>query len=201
MHLSLPAITSLSAISSVVLAAPLATRQNDPQCINGLRRIFTPELHNIYIYKDVPSFPSASTILNVMNGSSSGSVQDQVAKWSDIPSTATTCTIGWAVTADRSFSVYDNGLVRYQQLSGLPLAGTNFTAETIAPFKEQSAKNGSIDFTFWPEVAGPHLHKGGILECGSDVAVYLSKDTVNGGPGAVVLEQNAQNGLYLEVDC
>lgn len=105
------------------------------------------------------------------------------------------------MTADRSFSVYDNGLVRYQQLSGLPLAGTNFTAETIAPFKEQSAKNGSIDFTFWPEVAGPHLHKGGILECGSDVAVYLSKDTVNGGPGAVVLEQNAQNGLYLEVDC
>jgi len=136
-----------------------------------------------------------------MNGSSSGSVQDQVAKWSDIPSTATICTIGWAVSADRSFSVYDNGLVRYQQLSGLPPPGTNITAETIVPFREQSAKNGSIDFTFWPEVAGPHLHKGGMLECGSDVAVYLSKDMVNGGPGAVVLEQNAQNGLYLEVDC
>jgi len=201
MHLSLTAITSLSALSSVVLAAPLAARQSDSQCINGLKKIFTPELHNIYIYKDVSPFPSTSTILNVMNGSSSGSVQDQVAQWSGIPATATTCTIGWAVTAERSFSVYGNGLIQYQQLPGLPPADTNVTAETIAPFKDQGARDGSIDFTFWPEVAGPHVHKGGMLDCGNDITVYLSKDMVNGGPGSVALEQNAQNGLYLEVNC
>jgi hypothetical protein len=201
MHSFLPAITSLAALISIASAAPVTRRQNDPQCIEGHKKIFTPELHNIYIYKDVPSFPSTSTTLNVMNGSSSASVQDQVAKWSGIPSTTTTCTIGWAVTEDRSFSVYNNGLIRFQQLSGLPSTGTNITAETVAPFKEQSAKNGSMDFTAWAELAGPHVHIGGLVDCASDVAFYLTKDMVHGGAGSVTLEQNAQNGLYLEVDC
>lgn len=201
MHSFLAAITSVAAISSTALAAPLAIRQNDPQCVNGLKKIFMPELHNIYIYKDVPSFPSVSTTLNVMNGSSSASVQDQVAKWSGIPSTATTCSIGWAVTEDRSFSVYDNGLIRFQQLSGLPPVGTNITAETVAPFKEAGAKNGSMDFTLWAELAGPHTHLGGLVDCASDVFFYLTKDMVGGGPGSVTLEQNAQNGLYLGINC
>ncbi|KAK5951563.1 hypothetical protein OHC33_007241 [Knufia fluminis] len=201
MHSFLTVIGSLATLSSITLAAPLKARQDDPQCIDGLKKIFMPEMHNIHIYEDVPEFPSTSTILNVMNGSSSNSVQDQVAVWSNIPSTATQCSLGWAVTEDRSFSVYDNGLIRFFELSGVPPAGTNITAETIAPFMEEGAKNASIDFTFWAEQTGAHTHGGGLVDCKSEMAFYLTKDMVSGGPGSVTLEQNAQNGLFLAIDC
>lgn len=194
------AFITIAAVGTT-LAAPLRSRQSpDPQCIDGQKKIFLPELHDIYIYKDVAAFPSGVTnTVNVMNGGSSGSEQQQVAKWTEIPDTATTCEIGWAVTAERAFSVYDNGLVRFQQMTGLP--SDNITVDTIKEFEVPSAKNGSMDFTYWPETPGPRTSIGGPVDCGVEIVVKLYKDMVNGGKGSVTLEQNAQNGLFLAHDC
>ena len=198
------AITTIAAVSSVALAAPLAIpvqprQTSDAACVNGRVRLHTPELFNIYHYPGVTAFPATSTVLNIMNGSNTGSAQDQVARWANLPSDIADCTFGWSQAAERSFSVYDNGLVRFSQLSGLP--ADNVTADTIAPYQTSGARNGSIDFTFWPEIPGPATHTGGPVDCGSEVVVQLKKDVVNGGPGSVTLQQDNQNGLWLEHSC
>lgn len=186
---------------STALAAPLITRQSsDPQCINGQKKLFLPELHDIYIYQNVAPFPSGATnTLNIMKGSFSGSEQQQVARWTDIPSTATTCTIGWAMTAERAFSVYDNGLVRFDQMSGLP--ASNITVDTIREFEVAGAKTGQMDFTFWPETRGPRVSVGGPVDCSAEIVVKLSKDVIDGGNGSVTLEQNSANGLFVSYNC
>lgn len=193
-------IISILAVTTTALAAPLTTRQSsDPQCINGSKKVFLPDLFNIYIYPNVAPFPSTATALNVMKGSSSGSEQQQVARWQGIPTTATTCTIGWAMTADRAFSVYDNGLVRFQQMLGLP--DPNVTVDTIKDYENPNGKTGSMDFTFWPETTGPRFSIGGPVDCGSQVVVKLWKDVIDGGNGSVTMEQNAANGLFLSYNC
>lgn len=103
------------------------------------------------------------------------------------------------MAAERSFSVYDNGLVRFQQMTGLP--ADNITIGTIQPFIPEGSTSASIDFTFWPEIPGPRVSEGGLVDCKSEVIVYLTKDIVNGGKGSVTLEQDAQNGLYLDITC
>lgn len=199
-------VIAIVALSTITLAAPfsldLQQRQSpDPSCVNGVKRLYTPELFNIYYYPNVASFPSTSTVLNIMNGSSTGSAQDQVARWANLPAGVQNCRIGYHQAADRSFSVYNNGLVRFSQMSGLPPAGTSITAQTITPFVVAGAKSGAMDFTFWPEVAGPFDHVGGPVDCGANVIVKLTKDVTNGGPGSVTMQQNEGNGLWLEHSC
>ncbi|KAJ9654633.1 hypothetical protein H2198_006379 [Neophaeococcomyces mojaviensis] len=185
---------------NTVFAAPISnnlhTRQAAPACNNGKAHLYQPELHNIYIYSGVPSFPSISNTFNVMNGSSSRSEQQQVAVWRNVPA-STTCTIRWSVAADRSFSVYNNGLVASQQLVGLPPGA--ITADTIKGLESSKPPTSALDFTFWPEIAGPHDHVGPAMQCGSEVVVKLFKDP--SAPGSITLEQSQQSGLYLEVDC
>lgn len=192
------AVLGFTALSRVALAAPIQQRQSS-DCVDGVTRIYTPDLFNIYYYNGVPEFPSTSTVINVMNGSTSGSAQHQVARFANLSVNAESCTFGWSQAADRSFGVYDNGLVRFSQLTGLP-AG-NVTASTIEPFQSEDAKGGSIDFTFWPESAGPEDHVGGSVDCGAEVVILLTKDMVSGGPGSVTMEQNQGNGLWLEHAC
>lgn len=187
----------LLTILNLTFAAPLTPRQ-DSQCVNGVAQIFMPEMHNIYLYKGVPQFPSRGTILNVMNGSSSQSVQEQVARWS-IPSTATNCEFGWSQAAERSFSVYNNGLINFQQMTGLP--SSNVTAETIQPFLDPAGPSGSIDATLWPELPEAHSHLGGNVNCAANVVIHLSKNIVEGGAGSITLEQDARNGLWLRYNC
>lgn len=197
---------ALVALSSLVQAAPLTypleqRQAPDPSCVNGIKRTYVPDMFNIYYYPDVPSFPSTSKILNVMNGSETRSAQDQIARWANLPNNAKNCTIGYHQNADRSFSVYNNGLIRFSQLSGLPPAGTNVTAETIGPFQVPNAKTGSMDFTYWPELPGVFDHIGGPVDCGAEIFIKLTKDMVNGGPGSVTMEQNDGNGLWLQHSC
>jgi len=185
---------------NTALAAPasydLNTRQATPACTNGKARFYQPDLHNIYIYANTPSFSSTSDTLTVMNGSSTKSEQQQIAVWHNVPS-STSCTMKWSVAADRSFSVYNNGLIGTQQLVGLPLG--NITADSISGLESSTPPTSALDFTFWPEIAGPHDHVGPAVQCGDEVVVKLFKDDT--APGLIMLEQDEQNGLYLEVDC
>lgn len=84
-------------------------------------------------------------------------------------------------------------------MTGLP--ETNITVDTIKEFEVAGTKNGSMDFTFWPETTGPRTSIGGPVDCGAEVVVKLYKDVVNGGNGSVTLEQNDENGLFLSYSC
>lgn len=103
------------------------------------------------------------------------------------------------MASERSFSVYNNGLVRFKQMTDLP--ASNITVGTIQPFIPSNSPGGGMDFTFWPETLGPRLSTGGIVDCASEVIIHLSKDVINGGAGSVTLEQDARNGLYLDITC
>lgn len=199
MSLFISAIIALAALSSTSLAAPLLPRQAPPggQCINGKIRTYQPQLHNIYYYSGAS--PSVTNTIKIFNGTTNAPAQDQVAVWSDLPSDVTGCRIGYSQAVQRSFAVYDNGLVRFSQMSGLPDGDINSTS--IQPLISSTATGGAMDFTFWPETVGAADHVGGLIDCGTQVAIYLYKDMVNGGKGDVTMEQDAQNGFWLEHSC
>ena len=197
-------ISALTAVSSIAVAAPLSVplqsrQSSDPACVNGVKRIFEPELYNVYYFPGAV-FPSKSTVINVFNdGRSGGYAEDQVARWTDIPAGAQNCTIGWSQAAERSFSVYGNGLVSFAQLSGIPDV---VTADTIGAYNQDGAPEGAMDFTNWPQVTGNTPHIGGVVDCRSDIVVRMYKELgAGGGAGSVTLEQNASNGFWLEHSC
>ena len=194
-------IVVVAALSSIAIAAPLKARQStDGACVNGLTRVFMPELHNVYYYPSVEPFPARATTINIFNeGKPGGSAQDQVARWANLPVGIQNCTIGYSQAAERAFSVFDNGLVQFSQLSGLP---NPVTSATVPAFEADGAKHGGLDFTYWPQTTGKAIHIGGAVDCRSEVVVRMYKDmSPYGGAGSITLEQSAENGFWLEHSC
>lgn len=202
MHKSIAIVAALSSITfAAPLAAPLRNRQStDGVCVDGKTKVFMPELYNVYYYPGVAPFPSRATTINVFNeGRDGGSAQDQVVRWSNLPSGIENCTIGYSQAAERAFSVFDNGLVRFAQLSSLP---SPVTSETVPGVAIDGAQRGALDFTSWPQTTGAAGHIGGPVDCGAEVVVRMYKDmSASGGAGSVTLEQDSTNGFWLEHSC
>lgn len=84
--------SAVQVLTMPVTAPKVEERQTAAQCVAG--KLYQPELYNIYQYPGVIPFQSSAKAVNIMSGSSSGSVQDQVARWR-VPASAKQCTVGW----------------------------------------------------------------------------------------------------------
>lgn len=202
-HKSIAVVAVLSSIATAApLVAPFKSRQaaTAGSCVNGMTRVYMPQLYNVYYYPEIPAFPAKASTINIFNeGKQGGSAQDQIAQWVNLPAGIQNCTVGWSQAAERAFSVFDNGLIEFQQLSGIP---DTVTSATVPAYEKEGAKRGAMDFTFWPQTTGKADHIGGPVDCGASVVVRMFKDmSSSGGKGSITLEQSAENGFWLQHSC
>ncbi|KAE8155353.1 hypothetical protein BDV25DRAFT_146515 [Aspergillus avenaceus] len=142
---------------------------DEPTCKDGKAKLFQPQMQTIIEGADPISTPN----FNVSNTADTKWEQTMTFK---LPADAKSCSINWAVPADRNFQAGQNAVVRAYQ---------------------DGKSIGSGDFTGWPDVEGPHSHTVGPAECKETLELRLALDKES----HVFLEQGAETGWYVQYDC
>ncbi|OAX79532.1 hypothetical protein ACJ72_06145 [Emergomyces africanus] len=184
MHL-LQATAFLLAALSVQSVSAIPARKHDTlgsECKN-VRGICKPGENGVLRWPDMRTILNgkrSTKIRGNINLSKAGSDKREQEMTFHAPKGAKKCNINWVQGAERKFVVKDSGLVE------------------LAPTKPGSSQTlGVADFTNWPQVEGAHSHIVTTVDCEEEMTFKISLRS----DGSVRLNQDANNGWYMEYSC
>lgn len=189
-----------AAISVLCLTgfAAAAPRHMPRACTSGTVNV--PEMYNLYPQE--PSRTSSAISQWHVETFSNKSQLEQAAVFSKIPAEAKSCYLRWkqAGKSDRTFIVDgSNALVRVRQLSGFPTADVSYTSVKAFDTLDPKTNPVALDLTAWDDI-DVATHNGGNIDCAEEIHLLLYLDNPNGNTKAL-LEQDANNGLYIDYTC
>ncbi|KAF4454246.1 hypothetical protein F53441_3246 [Fusarium austroafricanum] len=189
--------TALACLLAVAGAVPTALPRAAKCPSTGKASVEPSALYNIF--PKAPDASKKSIGFNVETYNNASQVE-QVLAFTDIPAGAKSCSVGWkqGKLPERLFIAKGgDALTEIKQLSGVP--DKSVTYASVKKFDTAKDTIGAADFTNWDTLPAQG-HIIGSIDCKS--TIYLKAALRNpDGNTKVFLEQNDQNGLYIEYSC
>ncbi|KAI0505133.1 hypothetical protein F5B22DRAFT_538772 [Xylaria bambusicola] len=198
----------MNLIQKLALVACLAltgeARPNpSPSSLSGREAaiIVEPTMYQIFPISPTQFAPPVTQLEVLRAGGVS--VLENIVIFEGIPSDAQTCILRWeqAAKPERTeFVVARNGLLAAQQLSGLPEG--DITWANMLPIVEEAIEQRRPllhpETTGWVAIETQQVHIAGYVDCAETMIFKIQADDRD-TDGIVYLEQDAHNGLTLEI--